>query len=107
MVRLSSDGRLPGDFSETPHSQARLHLARPFLLLDFHTGFGFAKMVSIAQGMRHARHRVGTVSRGDAATFTSCPQYLYASRLYARSISASLPLQTAGSMNPPLLQCFR
>jgi hypothetical protein len=42
----------------------------PFLLFNFHEGFEFAQMVSVAQSMQHVGHQVvwfPVVMHGDAA----------------------------------------
>jgi hypothetical protein len=42
----------------TGAAQELLHLARPVFLLDLDQGLEFAQVMGIAQGMKHARHRV-------------------------------------------------
>ena len=57
--RLESDAALAGEVCQvTGAAQQALHLARPVFLLDVDEGLEFAQVMSIAQGVQHARDRV-------------------------------------------------
>jgi hypothetical protein len=57
--RVESNAALAGEVcGVTGAAQQLLHLARPVFLLDLDQGLEFTQVMGVAQGMKHARHRV-------------------------------------------------
>ena len=57
--RVESNPALAGEVcGVTGAAQQLLHLARPVFLFDLDQGLEFTQVMGVAQGMRHARHRV-------------------------------------------------